>query len=90
MGKTAQAVASGSRQNYHSMKDLKPPLRNNLLQLRETLGLSMVAVAKEIGCSWATVQRAELGGAINLKLALRLAQFYEKDMSEIWPAPRGD
>lgn len=51
---------------------------------REAANLSVRDVAMASGASAATVARCEWGAMPDLASALRLANFYEKDVSGIW------
>jgi len=56
----------------------------NLFQLRVAAGLSQEAVARGVGCSMVTYRAAEKGGNVSLKLALRLARFFDTTVNDIW------
>jgi DNA-binding XRE family transcriptional regulator len=46
--------------------------------------LTLEDVARHVGVSVPTLSRIERGADVSLELALRLAQFYEKPVEEIW------
>jgi transcriptional regulator with XRE-family HTH domain len=57
----------------------------NLKAERLNRGLSMIALAKQLGTSRQTIWNAENGKGVGPALSYRIADFYGYRVTDIWP-----
>jgi transcriptional regulator with XRE-family HTH domain len=70
--------------------ELDPAARARRIRLiteRLNNGLSTREAAKEIGISQAVLLRAERGEGVRPRHAKRITDFYDLEVTDLWPAP---
>ena len=66
-------------------------MKNNLKVLRATANISQASLAEKIGVSRQTINAMELGKYVpSTVLALKLAAFFKKEVSEIFELEASD
>ena len=77
-------------QKLAKSKPKKPPYHSKvvfdckLLELRNSLKLTLRDVGSHCGCSYMTICFVEQGRNLSLKTALNIAEFFGKSIEEIW------
>ena len=61
------------------------PPKNYLRERRQALNLTLEQLSKKTGIPYSTIRDAELGSAIAVTVALKLARALKTKPEELWP-----